>query len=225
MIKLVALFSIILFPTQVFALEYMQACFTNDVIAIKALKRVDFILLPIDTREKIGKCIDFNVPEKRAKTLRKFLQTNFAGSHVLTTEIVDTEECDIKVTQLGKLELKEIKGSIKTLPSLNQTDLGKKTFQTQSVKVLSGKSTTIKVALESVELTCEKRGNVYIVGLKTQSDKLSIATAIRLKRGETRDVGHFKKDIVKKKKELGLFKASGVDSSQVESGTLKITLE
>jgi hypothetical protein len=225
MIKLIILLGFFLFSLQGYSQEYIQACFTNDIIATKALKRVDFILLPIDTREKTGKCIDFNVPEKRAKTLKKFLQTNFASSHVLTTETVDLEECDIKVTQLGKLELKEIKGSIKTLPSLNQTDLGKTTFQTQSVKVLSGKSATIKVALESVELTCEKSGKVYIVGLKTQNDKLAVTTAVRLKRGETIDVGHFKKDIVKKKKELGLFKASGVDSKQVESGTLKITLQ
>ncbi len=225
MIKRSILFSFILFSVTGHAQEYVQACFTNEILATKALKRVDFILLPVDTKEKIGKCIDFNVPQTRAKTLKKFLQTNYAGSHVLTTEAVDAEECDLKITQLGQLDLKEIRGSIKNLPSLNQTDLGKKTFETQSVRVLSGKTASIQVAFESVDVSCDKRGNEYIVGLKTQSEKLSVSTAVRLKKGSTVDVGHFKKDIVKKKKELGLFKASGIDSKKVETGTLKITLQ
>lgn len=222
--KNILLIYAILISTLAYSQEYVQACFSNEVLATKAMKRVNFILLPSDSKEKNGKCIDFNVPSNRAKTLKKFLQTNFSGSHLLTTEAIDTEECDIKITQLGTLELSEMKGSLKTIPTINQTDLGKKTFQTQSVKVLSGKSALIKVANESVELTCERRGQVFIVGLRTQNNKLSVSTAIRIKKGETVDVGHFKNDIVKKKTKLGLSKVSSKKSKKIKSGSLKITL-
>lgn len=211
-------------------------CFEKDVSVTQVEKVISFLITGndrINLRDE-DHCVDIVTSSERIKIYEKLIWKNFKPlaknnfKNIESNEIdLNQEHCHLVIREIKKNKNETNKLSVIPKTNIEKSIANKTETVTQELMILRGKSASMKVGNQFLQIQCIKNdsGRYQLTIYLDELNKNSISTSVDLKESDIVNLGNIKKELNEKSKTIGLTQLAQGEQASSEDITYELSIK